>query len=71
MQKFTETILSKLGDYFERKRGAKGPDYDPIVEMLMFTNTVKGFAFTFIFSDELYPENYFEKTIDALITTYR
>lgn len=68
---FTQIITEQMADYFRRKQEMKGPGYDPVTEMLMFTNTVKGFAITYIFSDELYPGDYFERTIEAIIKTYR
>ncbi|MCU0378182.1 MAG: TetR/AcrR family transcriptional regulator [Bacteroidales bacterium] len=68
---FTESFTAQMADYFRRKQEVSGPGYDPVMEMLMFTNTVKGFAITFIFSDDLYPGDYFEKTIEAIIKTYR
>ncbi len=49
----------------------EGPDYDPTTEMLMFTNTIKGFAMTYLFADENYQGDYFEKMIDALIRRYK
>jgi AcrR family transcriptional regulator len=68
---FTENMNSLLTDYFTRKQSSSGPDYDPVVEMLMFSNTMKGFALTYIFSAEFFPEDYFEKMIDTLIKRYR
>lgn len=64
--------MGKLfSDYFVRKKETAGPDYDPITEMLMFSNTVKGFAMTYIFAPEQYPEMYFEKIIETLIRKYK
>lgn len=71
LPQFTENITAQMSDYFRRKQEMKGPGYDPVTEMLMFTNTVKGFAITFIYSDELYPGDYFDRTIEAIIKTYR
>lgn len=71
LPQFTENITVQMSDYFRRKQEMKGPGYDPVTEMLMFTNTVKGFAITFIYSDELYPGDYFDRTIEAIIKTYR
>lgn len=71
IKKYTEEMLSLLEDYFRRKRGLKGPGYDPVVDMLMFTNSIKGLGITYVFSDDLYTDEYFEKTIDAIIKTYR
>ncbi len=71
MNEFAENMTSLMTDYFKRKQDKIGPDYDPVIEMLMFSNTLKGFALTYIFSDELYTEEYFEKMVDALIKRYR
>jgi len=71
LPQFTEKIAAQLADYFRRKQQPNVTDYDPVTEMLMFTNTVKGFAITFIFSDERYPGDYFDRTIEAIIKTYR
>ncbi|MCI0523260.1 MAG: TetR/AcrR family transcriptional regulator [Bacteroidales bacterium] len=71
LPQFTENIAAQMSDYFRRKQEMKGPDYDPVTEMLMFTNTVKGFAINFIYSDDLYPGDYFDRTIEAIIKTYR
>jgi len=71
LKDFSENMMSLLADYFTRKKETAAPDYDPMVELLMFSNTVKGFAMTYIFSEGLYPEDYFEKMIDALIKRYR
>lgn len=71
IKEFSENLILLMTDYFRRKQNTSGPEYDPVVEMLMFSNTVKGFALTYIFSSEVYPEGYFEKMIDALIKKYR
>ena len=57
--------------YFVRKKETEGPDYDPVTEMLMFSNTVKGFAMTYIFAPGQYPDEYFEKIIETLIRKYK
>lgn len=71
LKEFSENMMLLMTDYFKQKQNSSGPEYDPVVEMLMFSNTVKGFAMTYIFSSEVYPEGYFEKMIDALIKKYR
>ena len=64
--------MGKLfADYFVRKKETEGPDYDPVTEMLMFSNTVKGFAMTYIFAPGQYPDEYFEKIIETLIRKYK
>lgn len=71
LKDFSQNMMSLLADYFNRKKETAGPGYDPIVELLMFSNTVKGFALTYIFSEGFYREDYFEKMTDALIKRYR
>lgn len=71
LARFTDNITVQMSEYFKRKKELKGSGYDPVTEMLMFTNTVKGLAITFIFSYDLYPDDYFERTIEAIIKTYR
>ncbi len=71
LREFSENMIKLLADYFSRKKDSAGPDYDPTTEMLMFMNTVKGFAMTYVFADEHYQGDYFEKMIDALIKRYK
>jgi AcrR family transcriptional regulator len=71
LREFSENMITLLADYFARKKDSAGPDYDPTTEMLMFINTVKGFAMTYVFADEQYKGEYFEKMIDALIKRYK
>ena len=71
LREFSENMMMLLADYFSRKKGPAGPDYDPGIEMLMFINTIKGFAMTYLFADEHYQGKYYEKMIDALINRYR
>ena len=60
-----------FSDYFSRKKETEGADYDPVTEMLMFSNTLKGFALTYIFAPDQYPDEYFEKMVETLIRKYR
>ena len=60
-----------LVDYFRKKGESAGQDYDPMTDLLMFINAVKGFALTSIFSEEQYQGEYFEKVINALIKRYK
>jgi AcrR family transcriptional regulator len=71
LKEFTENMSMLMTDYFTRKKETAGPDYDPVTEMLLFSNTVKGFALTYIFAPEQYYDEYFEKMIDTLIKRYR
>jgi len=71
LREFSENMIKLLADYFARKKDSAGPDYDPTTEMLMFINTVKGFAMTYVFADEHYHGDYFEKMIEALIKRYK
>jgi AcrR family transcriptional regulator len=71
LKDFTENMTMLMTDYFTRKKETAGPDYDPVTEMLLFSNTVKGFALTYIFAPEQYHDVYFEKMIDTLIKRYR
>lgn len=71
LKEFSDNMMSLLAAYFNRKKETSGPEYDPMVEMLMFSCTLKGFALTYIFSEGLYPDDYSEKMIDALIKRYR
>jgi len=67
---FSEKFMSMLVDFFNRKKETLGEDYDPVAEMFMFSNTVKGFFITYILTDEIYPDDYFEIMINALIKRY-
>lgn len=63
-------IIKMLTDYFMRKKDRKGSDYDPYLDMNMFVITMKGFAITYIYSDE--SDNiYYEKTINSIIELYK
>lgn len=71
LKKFSENIMSMMLDYFSRKKEVSGNDYDPVTEMFMFMNTIKGFALTYIMAEELYQEDYYEKMVDELIKRYK
>jgi len=71
LMQYSESMMKMLTEYFSRKHETEGPDYDPVTELLMFSNTIKGFAMTYIFAPEQYPDVYFEKMIDTLIKKYK
>lgn len=71
LKQFSENIMSMLIDYFKRKKESSGTDYDPVIEMFMFMNTVKGFALTFIMAEELYQGDFYEKMLDEIIKRYK
>ena len=70
-REYTENMMSLLVEYFRKKGENAGPDYDPMTDLLMFINAIKGFAITSIFSEEQYQGEYFEKVTDALIKRYK
>lgn len=71
LREFSENMIMLLADYFARKKDSAGPDYEADIEMLMFVNSIKGFAMTYLFADENYKGEYYEKMIDALIKRYK
>ncbi len=71
LREFSENMIMLLAEYFASKQESAGTDYNPTTEMLMFTNTIKGFAMTYLFADEHYQGDYFEKMIEALIKRYK
>jgi len=71
LREFSGNMIMLLADYFARKKDSSDPDYDPTIEMLMFINTIKGFAMTYVFADEQYPDDYFGKMVEALIKRYK
>lgn len=70
-REYTENMMMLLVGYFRKKAESAAPDYDPMTDLLMFINAVKGFALTSIFSEEHYQGDYFEKVTDALIKRYK
>lgn len=70
-REYTDNMMMLLVGYFSKKGESAGPDYDPMTDLLMFINAVKGFALTSIFSEEQYQGEYFEKVTDALIKRYK
>lgn len=70
-REYTDNMMMLLVGYFRKKGENAGPDYDPMTDLLMFINAVKGFALTSIFSEEQYQGDYFEKVTDALIKRYK
>jgi AcrR family transcriptional regulator len=71
LKEFSQNMMAMMVDFFNMKKKISGDDYDPETEMFMFLNTVKGFALTYVLAEEYYPQDYFDKMIDALIKKYK
>jgi len=71
MRVFSQEMVRMFIEYFTARGNGSDESYDPMIEMLMFVNTLKGFALTFLFSEELYSTPYYEKMVDAIISRYR
>jgi len=63
-------ITAMLSEYFNRKKETKPPGYDPVLDMNMFIITLKGFALTFVFSDDRYDFR-FDDVVNRIITLYK
>jgi len=70
-REYTENMMMLLMEYFRKKGENAEPDYDPMTDLLMFINAIKGFTITSIFSEEQYQGEYFEKVTDAIIKRYK
>lgn len=66
---FISRIMKIFSDYFERKKAARSLDYDPVLELSMFILTIKGFAITYIYTDQ--DNEYFEKSVNNIIALYK
>lgn len=67
---FVSEISKAIADYFIRKKEVNGPDYDPLLEMNMFFISLKGFAITYIYIDEV-DNIYYDKTVNRIIELYK
>jgi len=67
---FISDIAKMFTDYFVRRKPSGNADYDPVVEMSMCINTIKGFAITSVMSDNV-DDNLYEKTINRIIEIYK
>jgi AcrR family transcriptional regulator len=63
-------VMNIITDYFIRKKERKGPDYDALLDLNMFIITIKGFAITYIYLDDINDE-YYEKSIEKIIELYK
>lgn len=71
MKAFSETMMSMLIDYFKNRKKYPGEDYDPMMEMFMFLNTIKGFSMTYVLSDDLYNDDYHERILNEILKRYK
>jgi AcrR family transcriptional regulator len=67
---FISDIAEMFRDYFVRRKSSSNADYDPVVEMNMCINTIKGFALTSVMSEDM-DDVLFEKTINRIIEIYK
>jgi AcrR family transcriptional regulator len=67
---FIPQIFRMISEYFERKRDKMGKGYDPELEMNIFMIHIKGFAVTYIYTDED-DDLSFKKTTDRIIEIYK
>lgn len=67
---FVSDIMKTISDYFVRKAPKKPAGYDPYLDLNMFILTLKGFALTYIYTNTVEDE-YFQKTVDSIISTYK
>ena len=62
--------MNMIADYFIRRKEMKGEGYDPEIELRMFLITIKGFAMTSIYADDVEDDNN-EKAINRIIELYK
>jgi len=67
---FMSGIAKMFTDYFVRRKPSLNADYDPVVEMTMCINTIKGFALTSVLSGNM-DDVLYEKTINRIIEIYK
>jgi len=67
---FISDIVKMFADYFVRRKPSRSEDYDPVVEMNMCINTIKGFALTSVMSDYM-DDGLYENTINRIIEIYK
>jgi AcrR family transcriptional regulator len=67
---FIPQIYTMISEYFIRKKELKGKGYDPALEMNLFMIHLKGFAVTYIYTDED-DDLSFNRTVDRLIELYK
>ncbi len=63
-------IMKMITDYFIRKKGKKGNEYDPVNEVNMFLIVLRGFAITSIYSD-INQEEKNEMAISTIIQLFK
>jgi AcrR family transcriptional regulator len=69
-QAFLNSIVTTLTDYFIRKKEKEKSDYDTYRELNLFTLMLKGFALSYVYTDDN-DEGYHEKTITDIIAKYK
>jgi len=69
-EQFFSGIMKTMTDYFARKVKSNLSNYDPYLELNIFIITLKGFAITNIYLEEV-DEEYYEKTINRIIELYK
>jgi len=69
-EQFFFGIMKIMTDYFARKVKSNLSNYDPYLELNIFIITLKGFAITNIYLEEV-DEEYYEKTINRIIELYK
>jgi AcrR family transcriptional regulator len=62
--------MNMIADYFIRRKELKDESYDPEIELRMFLITIKGFAMTSIYADDVEDDNN-EKAINRIIELYK
>lgn len=67
---FVSDIMKTITGYFLRKTQNKPEGYDPYLDLNMFILTLKGFALTYIYTNTVEDE-YFDKTVESIISTYK
>ena len=67
---YPSLIMKMIREYFNRKKGIKGKQFDMETEINMFFITMEGFALTSIYSDSNSDENN-EKAINRIIELFK
>jgi AcrR family transcriptional regulator len=67
---FLNSIVNTLTDYFVRKKERERAGYNPLGELNLFILTLKGFALSFVYTEDK-DDGYYEKTINDIIEKYK